>query len=314
MAKLQKVVFTLNNYSESDYDRIKLFIELNAVYGIIGREIAPTGTHHLQGFANFGRTNRKTFKILKGESAIGPKAHIEKAVATDEQNKTYCSKDGMYWEHGEVQSPGKRNDLQAVAEAIESGRTIEQVANDFPVQFIKYHRGIQALKSIRDQRHQRKEKTEVHVLIGPPGSGKSRYANAKAISNGSTYYKPRGEWWDGYEGQTSVVIDDFYGWLKYDDLLKIMDRYPYQVPVKGGYRQFTSKYIYITSNVDVDRWYKFEGYTTTALFRRIEHYHVDYVPDTMIYDSLGMPVMDLFDMQDIIQNVSFDDNFDISTP
>lgn len=46
-----------------------------------------------------------------------------------------------------------------------------------------------------------------------------------AAQPGEIYYKPRGELWDGYHQQPSVIIDDFYGWLKYDELLKISDRY-----------------------------------------------------------------------------------------
>lgn len=307
MAKYQKVCFTLNNYSELDFDRLKLFIETNCVYGILGREIGSNGTHHIQGYCNFGRTGRKTFGALKAETALGQKCHIEKAIAGDQENQKYCSKEGLFWEFGSVQSPGQRNDLAAVATAIKDGKSLEEVADQFPSQFIKYHRGIEAYKSLHDSKNTRKEKTVVYVLVGAPGTGKSRYANAKATTSGSVYYKPRGEWWDGYHGQHSVVIDDFYGWIKYDELLKIMDRYPYQVPVKGGYRQFTSKNIFITSNVDVDKWYKFEGYNTDALFRRIEHYYVDIIPDGLCYDNLGNPVIDIYEMQDIIANCTFDE-------
>jgi len=92
------------------------------------------------------------------------------------------------------------------------------------------------------------------------------------MAGDDVYYKTRGDWWDGYKQHKAVIIDDFYGWLKYDELLKITDRYPYQVPIKGGFENFTSEHIYITSNIDVDRWYKFKEYDSAALKRRMTQY------------------------------------------
>jgi hypothetical protein len=65
--------------------------------------------------------------------------------------------------------------------------------------------------SSADARKQgRNFKTIVYVVVGAPGSGKSHFNYAASTARGSVYYKSRGEWWDGYEGQESVVIDDFY--------------------------------------------------------------------------------------------------------
>jgi len=45
------------------------------------------------------------------------------------------------------------------------------------------------------------------------------------------------------------------------------------VPVKGGYREFLSHCVIITSNEPIEQWYKFRGYRVDALRRRIEHYY-----------------------------------------
>lgn len=41
-------------------------------------------------------------------------------------------------------------------------------------------------------------------LVGQPGVGKSRYVKAF-----QPFIKPCSKWWDGYNGQTDVLIDDF---------------------------------------------------------------------------------------------------------
>jgi len=64
-----------------------------------------------------------------------------------------------------------------------------------------------------------------------------------------------GTWWDGYEGQHTVVIDEFYSWLRYDFFLRLTDRYPLQVETKGGSVHFVSHRIVFTSNTPPSEWY-----------------------------------------------------------
>lgn len=62
-------------------------------------------------------------------------------------------------------------------------------------------------------------------------------------------------WWDGYEGQQVVIIDEFYGWLGYDFILRLTDRYPLLVETKGGTVQFVSRVVIFTSNSHPRDWY-----------------------------------------------------------
>ena len=167
---------------------------------------------------------------------------------------------------------GRRSDLLEIVQLVQSGETsMERIARECPVQVIKYYKGIEAYIRLTRPIPERDFKTEVRFYYGRPGSGKSRRAITEAkATGGRIYYKPRGDWWDGYKQHECVIIDDFYGWIKYDDLLKICDRYPYQVPVKGSFEQFTSKYIWITSNVGLENIYRFIGYDCTAIKRRCE--------------------------------------------
>ncbi|AIF76266.1 Rep [Bat associated cyclovirus 13] len=267
---VRRFCFTWNNYTEPDYEKCKTFIVELCKYGIVGKEVAPnTGTNHLQGFCSLKKPMR--FSTIK--KRLDNRIHIEKANGSDDDNEKYCSKAGDFFVSGDKDKQGARNDIQAVISAIQNGEvtTPKMVAAVYGSVYIKYHRGIEKYLSLLRPVPERNFKTELRIYWGPPGSGKSRRALEEANSLGSSvYYKPRGLWWDGYEQQDSVIIDDFYGWIKYDELLKICDRYPYKVQVKGSFQEFTSKYIFITSNTDIYSWYKFPGYETAAIERRAE--------------------------------------------
>ena len=67
-----------------------------------------------------------------------------------------------------------------------------------------------------------------------------------------------------------MVLDDFYGWIKFDEMLRLLDRYPLLVETKGGTTHFTSRFIHITSNKHPSSWYK-RGHYYDALFRRFDY-------------------------------------------
>lgn len=218
--------------------------------------------------------SKREFSSIK--LIVGNSAHIEPSKGNDEQNKEYCSKSGDYWEHGVPCKQGQRTDLEAVVDTIRQSGRIRDVVESHPVSYIKYHRGIEKCFGYLAERTQRDWKTEAIVYYGDAGSGKSRTAKEVAEARGyKIYYKPRGNWWDNYKGEEAVIIDDFYGWLSYDEMLRILDRYPLQIPIKGGYVEFVGKLVIITSNRSVREWWKgewFNEYTYAAIKRRLDVY------------------------------------------
>ncbi|AIF76254.1 Rep [Bat associated cyclovirus 11] len=273
---LRRFCFTWNNYTEDDIWTVQTFITTQCKYGIFGKELAPdTNTPHLQGFCNLVKPMR--FSAIK--ELLSHRIHIEKANGSDIQNQAYCSKAGEVFESGTPSSRGQRTDLNAVLDDIRGGETsLARLATAHPCTYIRYFRGIENYLKLVHPILPRDFPTVVNYFYGPPGSGKSKRAleEAQEKSPCSIYYKPRGLWWDGYRQQDCVIIDDFYGWIKYDEMLKIMDRYPYKVQIKGGFEEFTTKFIWITSNVDTDKLYKFEGYNPEAFNRRLTT-HVRFV-------------------------------------
>lgn len=158
-------------------------------------------------------------------------------------------------------TPGERSDLKKLKADIDAGMLLPDIADNHFGQFIRYRNGINAYKLLRTE--PRQWQTEVQVLWGPPGTGKSRRINHLCERHGfeDCYWlsKPNSSsgalWWDGYYGQSIVVIDEFYGWIQRDFMLRLIDRYPLQIQVKGSSAQMVPKKIYITSNDHPVDWY-----------------------------------------------------------
>ncbi|AGL09969.1 relicase [Bat associated circovirus 1] len=267
----ERYCFTINNYSEEDIEAVKAFlVPDNAEYAIVGKEKGENGTPHLQGFVNL----KKKMRFNPFKAALGGRAHIEQARGTDLDNKRYCSKGGdLLLEVGEPGKQGKRSDLKEAVTLLNSGANMTAVARAYPEVFIRYGRGLRDYVITAGLSQQRAWKTEVHVIVGVPGVGKSRHVSEQ---HSDIYWKPRGKWWDGYCNQEVVCLDDYYGWIPYDDLLRLCDRYPLRVETKGGTVSFVAKKIYITSNKQIKDWYNFEELKVDprALYRRVTSYKV----------------------------------------
>ena len=139
---------------------------------------------------------------------------------------------------------GGRSDLAVVVEAIKSGVSLHDIVDTHTEQYIHYNKGIE--KSISILRNKpRNFKTEVFWYYGSTGSGKSRAASDAAPS---AYWKnPSNKWWDGYEGQSDVIIDDYRpDFCTFSALLRLFDRYPMQVEAKGSSVQFIAKRLFVT--------------------------------------------------------------------
>lgn len=228
---------------------------------ICGVEVGAEGTKHIQGYVQLKK--RTSLSALKKR---WPRAHLEVARGKPEQNVEYCSKEGQSHEHGEcLKGAGRRSDLDDIKALIDSGCKTDDIRERHFGSFIRYRKSIES--DIEFKRKDRSWVTELEIIFGETGVGKSKYCFENYPD---AYWKSRGEWWDGYEGQEVVIIDEFYGWLPFDLLLRLADRYPLRVPVKGGFRKFVAKKIIITSNTGHREWYSHEKEVLwAALERRI---------------------------------------------
>lgn len=262
--------FTINNYNEDDIQRLKKLWKNDKVkYIIFGKEIGKKGTPHLQGYCEF--TGRPTFlslqKIFRG-------GHFEPRKGTSKQAANYCKKENDYWEKGDISQPGKRTDMQDIRNKLLKKKPIKDIALKYPGQYIRYHKGINALNNIINN-IPRTEKPFVTWIYGKSGVGKTKYVfdNHKDI-----YIKDETKWWDGYNNNEAILIDDFEGIWPFRSLLRFLDRYPYQGEYKGGYTHINSPYIYFTSEFPPEHYYYDEHNDNhfKQLSRRIDkEIHID---------------------------------------
>lgn len=118
-----------------------------------------------------------------------------------------------------------------------------------------------------------REPPKVFCLIGPTGTGKTRTAfdYAKQHHNGSIFVhcQSTDKFFDGYNGQSVVLFDDFRGRLPFSFMLQLLDRHGnLKVEVKGGSVWWTPKVIFITSNTHYKTWWDIYGENIKPFERR----------------------------------------------
>lgn len=277
--------FTYNNYTEDGEKALQSWATEFTKYTIYGHEIAPTtGTPHLQGFFSLKKKARITTLQKKfRELNIGIALIVSRGSASE--NFAYCTKvdPNGYWCCGDIRicGQGSRSDRVEIAEHIKEGKSLQEVYELHRDSFIQYHSGIKAALFIEEKRIAPKLRDDlcVTVLWGDAGTGKTHTAYKICTALGFEPFfvnSPQGGlvWFDGYDREECMIIDDFKGWIKPHDLFRIMDKYPYRLPYKGGYRYAFYRHLFITSNYHPRDWYNHDVvFERQALFRRIKNLH-----------------------------------------
>lgn len=256
--------FTFNNYGIGDLGLLCFRLQSICSYYCIGREIGESGTRHLQGYIELsGRKRLSTVKSLLGFPSI----HLECRRGSATQAAEYCKKDGDFVEHGTISNPeqGRRRDLEELHNSLKEKRSLEFISDEHFGSFLKYRRSINAYRSIHSR--SRNWICSVVVYWGRTGTGKTL---SVFENNDRVWIYPGGGWFDGYDGEDVVLFDDFSGSeFKLPYLLKLLDRYPMQVPIKGDFVSWCPQEIYITSNLNPRNWFpNAHQEHVDALFRR----------------------------------------------
>lgn len=269
---LSYYLFTLNNPSANELPTAFLDVCKYAAWQL---EEGDEGTPHLQGYIAL----KKPMRITALRRLLS--AHFEGRRGTHEQAVQYVTKEDTRkdgpWFHGDdstiPRKRGQRTDLQAVAARLKEGASYKEISEEFPSEFIRYHRGIREYIQVHAPERDQNVSPKIFIFWGPPGTGKT-FRAARDFPNAFWFTKPQDSksyWFDGYEGQDTIIFDEFYGWLPYDLILRILDRYPMKLPVKGGMVNLAATTFVFTSNRPWFEWYP-KVDNQQALGRRIREF------------------------------------------
>jgi len=218
----------------------------NIRYIGFGDEICPkTKRKHLQGWIQLvNGITRNGLKKLVDSKQIS----IRICKGSIKANEKYCHKDGKWTEYGEFVTQGARTDIWALKEIIDNGGDLLDVAEaDFGC-YLRYNRGFEKYKQMIDEKRRKEfRKVEVAIIKGPTGCGKTK----RAVETCPDYYKISGDnlqWFDGYNGEKTLVIDEYDNQIPCTKLLSILDGYQYRLPVKGGFTYANWDRVILTTN------------------------------------------------------------------
>lgn len=206
--KSQRWIFTLNNPTPEEYDKLSsLFEKAKVLFIVFGRERGESGTPHFQGYLELSRrVRRRNVVALDGLQ----RARVEPAKGTATHNIQYCSKglqphpewlslgaagpnfgrDSNVFVRGtpipSLGKQGRRTDLEGVITDIRSGLPLRTIASNNPNAFIRYHAGIKRYFDITKEVESKlyhgpfpwpyPEDIRSIVLSGSSGIGKTCFA------------------------------------------------------------------------------------------------------------------------------------------
>ncbi|APG55804.1 Rep, partial [Cirilivirus boffger] len=201
--------------------------------------------------------SQNTFKQVKNKY---PVADIEKAMGTPEQATKYVTKEGeKLFEYGTCPASKRIDDVwKEAVDAFKKGEGDKE--SKLYARYQKFFDNLEAKSRVYSEYNgELKEKNT--WIYGPPGTGKSTYVRKQ--SNGDLYEKNINKWWDGYDGQANVVIEDIDPSMceKLAHHIKVWaDRYPFNSEVKQSHQRiYPEDYkLFITSNFTIEECFPLE--------------------------------------------------------
>lgn len=305
--------FTINNWQTLENGVIEHLVNsmrTKAKYYVWGEEKGENGTPHLQGFVWF--KNQLVFNTVKAifrESG----AHIGTCNGTAHENMLYCKKGEQpkaEWELQKSNGPtyGKNAKITewgvppvSAAEKGELGATAQQlkwteikddaiagkldeVLEKYPREAIQSWRTLKLLKNEFRSCPKSIEVLDNYWFYGDAGCGKTR--RTIRTYGESLYDHDLTKWWDGYDGEDTVLFDDLAPWHKElgSHLKRWAGNNSSRAEYKGGMLMVRPKRYVVTSQYRIDQIWE-DKETRDAIHRRFQEVEVLLEEEKVIWES-----------------------------
>lgn len=257
--------YTLNNPKQPI-----AFNELTQLYHVYGEEVGESGTPHYQGFIVF-----KNLKRLSQLKEINCHAHWEVARGTNKEASDYCKKDGKFHEFGELPperhvkgNKANSDKWRNISDHAKAG-DLKWIDENYPKPFVNSYRNLVAIKKDFTKRL-----PDLNDVCGVWYTGEAGVGKTRLITKlyPDAYLKRMNKWFDGYNNEEVVVIDDLdpsHAFMGYE-LKKLADRYCYMVEVKNASMYIRPKRVVVTSQYTIEQIWKDDKKTQAALLRRFK--------------------------------------------
>lgn len=248
----QKVKFCVYQRECAEHEHFQGYMELTD-------QLTYDALHKLAGLENAHFQRR--FGSARQAAHYATKPHPDCRCKHCEEEKASPTKLEGPWQVGAMSNQGQREDLLAIKRKIDDGASLQSIAMDedlYPT-WIKMPKNFETYK--RTVTPQRRTKPMVFLFVGPSGTGKTRTACTLARFLGSLYKVPpksTGFWCDAYSQETVFLIDEMTGSKMTPEFFnELVDWEQMLVPSHGSAgHQFTSPYVFITSNYHPKYWWK----------------------------------------------------------
>lgn len=268
-------------YPQCDVTKNALLLHLSTIDDIVEHVIAvekhADGNSHLHAYVKFTKgvtlARNSEFNLPHHKGNYQPARSCAAVIK-------YCIKGGDYDSSFDMDTYLKKKGKVNATTIRE--KSVKTALEDGDISYVSA-RAYQYARSILQDKYDHTD-TRGLWFYGDPGTGKSYSAR---MYNNDVYLKSQNKWWDGYEGEKTVILDDFdKQGIPLGHHLKIWtDRYACSGEIKGGTVNLCHERLIVTSNYSIDELWEGDSQMTAALNRRFRRIDFNTVQKEMSHEQ-----------------------------